>query len=93
MCDLICDKLPQYVSSGDLEVQERASSALHLMKYIQKQVQKEDTSLAPEIASLFAGELNPVAPKAQKKVQVSYKCLVFLPFSQIFRVKTNFEKK
>ncbi|KAK6617430.1 hypothetical protein RUM43_014439 [Polyplax serrata] len=70
MCDLICDKLPQYVSSGDLEVQERASSALHLMKYIQKHVQKEDTSLAPEIASLFAGELNPVAPKAQKKVQI-----------------------
>lgn len=71
MSELICDKLPQYVSSGDLEVQERSSSALHLMKYIHKHLLKEDTSLAAEMASLFAGELNPVAPKAQKKVQVT----------------------
>ena len=58
------------MSSADLEVQERASSALHLMKFVQKHLEKNDGSLAVEMASLFAGELNPVAPKAQKKVQV-----------------------
>ncbi|EEB12096.1 AP-3 complex subunit delta-1, putative [Pediculus humanus corporis] len=70
LCELICDKLPEYVSSADLEVQERASSALHLMKFVQKHLEKNDGSLAVEMASLFAGELNPVAPKAQKKVQI-----------------------
>lgn len=67
---MICEKLPHFVSSGDLEVQERASSALHLIKYIHKHLLKEDASLATEMAALFAGELNPVAPKAQKKVQI-----------------------
>lgn len=66
----ICDRLPQFVSSGDLEVQERASSALHLMKYICKNLEKDSVALAAELPMLFAGELNPVAPKAQKKVQV-----------------------
>jgi AP-3 complex subunit delta-1 len=58
------------VSSADLEVQERASSALQLVRCLQKQVNKGELGLAAEMAALFAGELNPVAPKAQKKVQV-----------------------
>lgn len=70
LSELVCEKLPHFVSSGDLEVQERASSALHLMKYVHKQLLKDDTGLSAEMTALFAGELNPVAPKAQKKVQI-----------------------
>lgn len=40
------------------------------MKYIHKNLLKDDASLGTEMAALFSGELNPVAPKAQKKVQI-----------------------
>jgi len=70
LCDMIAENLPQFVSSADLEVQERASSALQLLRYLQKQLNKGEFGLAAEMAALFVGELNPVAPKAQKKVQV-----------------------
>ena len=39
------------------------------MKYIQK-LQEKGVSVAEEVSGLFTGELNPVAPKAQKKVPV-----------------------
>lgn len=42
---------------------------LQLMKYIQK-LQDKGAKVSEEVAALFAGELNPVAPKAQKKVPV-----------------------
>lgn len=42
---------------------------LHLVKQITK-LQGKGEKIAPELLSLFAGELNPVAPKAQKKVPV-----------------------
>lgn len=61
--------MPQFVSSADLEVQERASCALQLIKFLQKQHGKGE-KMAEEIVALFVGELNPVAPKAQKKVQI-----------------------
>lgn len=70
LCEVIAENLPQFVSSADLEVQERASSALQLLRYLQKQLNKGELGLAVEMAALFVGELNPVAPKAQKKVQV-----------------------
>lgn len=71
MCDTLCGKLPQFVSSGDLEVQERASSALHLVQLIRKEIAEEDNmQILEELVQLFHGELNPVAPKAQRKVQV-----------------------
>ncbi|XP_063311946.1 AP-3 complex subunit delta-1 isoform X2 [Pelobates fuscus] len=66
---LMIDRLPQFVQSADLEVQERASCILQLIKYIQK-LQAKDVPVAEEVMALFAGELNPVAPKAQKKVPV-----------------------
>ncbi|CAM5176900.1 unnamed protein product [Eretmochelys imbricata] len=66
---LMIDRLPQFVQSADLEVQERASCVLHLIKYIQK-LQIKEVPVAEEVIALFAGELNPVAPKAQKKVPV-----------------------
>uniref|UniRef100_A0A8C4T390 AP-3 complex subunit delta-1 n=1 Tax=Erpetoichthys calabaricus TaxID=27687 RepID=A0A8C4T390_ERPCA len=67
--EMLIEKLPQFVQSADLEVQERASCILQLVKYIQK-LQAKEVSVAEEVTALFAGELNPVAPKAQKKVPV-----------------------
>ncbi|KAM4629666.1 AP-3 complex subunit delta-1 isoform 3-T3 [Polymixia lowei] len=66
---LMVDRLPLFVQSANLEVQERASCILQLVKYIQK-LQQKDVEVAEEVSALFAGELNPVAPKAQKKVPV-----------------------
>ncbi|XP_008558668.1 AP-3 complex subunit delta-1 [Microplitis demolitor] len=59
------DKMAEFVCSGDLEVQERSSAVLVVFDYI-----KENPSLIPELAAAFEGELNPVAPKAQKKVPI-----------------------
>lgn len=99
---LMIERLPVFVQSANLEVQERvkttfvshlrnnkyldlhllnlmaccvvssrlqASCILQLVKYIQK-LQQKDVEVAEEVSALFAGELNPVAPKAQKKVPV-----------------------
>ncbi|XP_037401002.1 AP-3 complex subunit delta-1 isoform X5 [Pygocentrus nattereri] len=66
---LLVERLPLFVQSANLEVQERASCILQLVKYIQK-LQQKDVEVAEEVSALFAGELNPVAPKAQKKVPV-----------------------
>ncbi|GFX69443.1 AP-3 complex subunit delta-1 [Trichonephila clavipes] len=67
--NLLLDKMPMFVQSADLEVQERACCILHLVKQIIK-LQGKGDKVAPELLSLFAGELNPVAPKAQKKVPI-----------------------
>ncbi|KAI1883045.1 hypothetical protein AGOR_G00241190 [Albula goreensis] len=66
---LLIDRLPLFVQSADLEVQERASCVLQLVKYIQK-LQQKQVEVGEEVTALFTGELNPVAPKAQKKVPV-----------------------
>ena len=42
---------------------------LQLMKYIVK-LQSKGAAIGDELMSLFEGDLNPVAPKAQKKVPV-----------------------
>lgn len=55
--------------SFDFLVLFQASCILQLVKYIQK-LQQKDVEVAEEVSALFAGELNPVAPKAQKKVPV-----------------------
>jgi len=57
------------MGSSDLEVQERASATLHLLKYVHRQKEKGE-NVSEELKQYFAGELNPVAPKAQKKVPV-----------------------
>lgn len=59
------DKIAAFVCSGDLEVQERSSSALVLLECL-----KENPGLAQELMEAFEGELNPVAPKAQRKVGI-----------------------
>lgn len=61
------DKIATFVCSGDLEVQERSSSALVLFECL-----KENPGLAQELLEAFDGELNPVAPKAQRKVTIIY---------------------
>ncbi|GAB1868903.1 AP-3 complex subunit delta-1 [Camponotus japonicus] len=59
------EKIAAFVCSGDLEVQERSSSALVLLECL-----KENPGLAQELMEAFEGELNPVAPKAQRKVPI-----------------------
>lgn len=67
---MLCDKLPQFVSSGDLEVQERASSILHILQVVRDELTSANNEILSELAQLFVGELNPVAVKAQRKVQI-----------------------
>lgn len=73
------EKLQHFNGSNDIEVQERANSACMLIEMLRKQLtQQEDAStgsippmaieIVQEMALLFAGELIPVAPKAQRKV-------------------------
>lgn len=47
----------------------QASCVLQLVRHVQK-LQAKGVPVAAEVSGLFAGELNPVAPKAQKKVPV-----------------------
>lgn len=99
LCNLMLKKLPVFISSGHIEVQERASSAYVLVQMLREQfpsidgetadvdcmlvmMEKPENSdthdsesipigaieIVHEMALLFAGDLNPVAPKAQKKV-------------------------
>merc|ERR1719394_927761 len=63
-------KLETLVTSSDLEVQERASTSLQILKYVQKIRDKGEEIFEEEMKTFFAGELNPVGPKAQKKVPV-----------------------
>lgn len=64
---LIIDRLPIFVHSGDLEVQERACCMLALVKQAVKLFDRGE-DVRQKLHFLFQGELNPVAPKAQKKV-------------------------
>ncbi|XP_060581566.1 AP-3 complex subunit delta-1-like [Ruditapes philippinarum] len=70
--EMLQEKLPIFIQSSDLEVQERACCMVQLVKYVLKLQDKgaSVTGIAEEVTALFAGELNPVATKAQKKVPV-----------------------
>lgn len=101
LCDLLLRKLPFFISSGHIEVQERASSAFMLIQMLRQEfgdavntvettndiLSGIETNMETEIESvvhisivaieivqemtlLFMGDLNPVAPKAQRKVQI-----------------------
>ncbi|XP_015121672.1 AP-3 complex subunit delta-1 isoform X2 [Diachasma alloeum] len=59
------DGMNEFICSGDLEVQERATAVLVLFDYL-----RENPALIEELAETFEGELNPVAPKAQRKVPI-----------------------
>ncbi|EDV21570.1 uncharacterized protein TRIADDRAFT_29995, partial [Trichoplax adhaerens] len=66
---MLIDQLPMFGESSDLEVQERACCAIQMLKYIQK-IRDKGLTVTDEVREMFAGELNPVATKAQKKVPV-----------------------
>ena len=77
LTDFVFEKIQIFEQSADIEVQERASSMLQVLKFVQKIFEKylngEGGSVPRvdlELAALFDGELNPVAPKAQKKVPI-----------------------
>lgn len=95
-CDMLLEGLPVYLSSGDIEVQERASSAFMTIQMLKSLLSETSADILPdinasadevevmgkpsipmevaelikEIRELFVGDLNPVAPKAQRKVQL-----------------------
>ena len=48
---------------------QQASCILALLKYVLK-LQESGNLVSAQVNSLFDGELNPVAPKAQRKVPV-----------------------
>ena len=56
---------------GSHRVQLPSKEGAHFLchRHVQK-LQAKDVPVAEEVSALFAGELNPVAPKAQKKVPV-----------------------
>uniref|UniRef100_A0A1L8DVZ0 AP-3 complex subunit delta n=1 Tax=Nyssomyia neivai TaxID=330878 RepID=A0A1L8DVZ0_9DIPT len=90
LCALFVDKVTPFVSSGNIEVQERSSSALIVIQMLREELKVLSGSerdllddlpengdaaipaaaaqLIRDFGTLFAGDLNPVAPKAQKKV-------------------------
>lgn len=115
ICEQLKEKLNDGIKSGELEVQERASTTLIILDIVkesidqskscccfvlisyllfvyeekQEQSQKimegdditkppidKTSSIASELLALFGGELNPVAPKAQKKVPIPEGCVV-----------------
>ncbi|CAF4069496.1 unnamed protein product [Rotaria sp. Silwood2] len=63
------DKLSVFLSSGDVEAQERASIILNILKSVLKLIEKHEFNVN-ELSALFDGVLNPVAAKAQRKVAV-----------------------
>ncbi|XP_076060659.1 adaptor-related protein complex 3, delta 1 subunit-like garnet isoform X2 [Oratosquilla oratoria] len=67
--NLLLERLPVFASSCDLEVQERASCMLQLVTFVHKCHKCQDR-VGSDLALLVSGELNPVAPKAQKKVPI-----------------------
>ncbi|XP_016993062.2 AP-3 complex subunit delta [Drosophila takahashii] len=80
LCDHVLDKLQHFNGSSDIEVQERANSACMLIEMLRNQLATTDDAMdtgcipplaieiVQEMTLLFAGELIPVAPKAQRKV-------------------------
>ncbi|CAF2526332.1 unnamed protein product [Rotaria sp. Silwood2] len=69
LISLTIDKMSLFLSSGDVEAQERASVILHILKTTLKLIEKSGFNVN-ELSALFDGVLNPVAPKAQRKVAV-----------------------
>ncbi|KAI9209645.1 Adaptor protein complex AP-3 delta subunit [Polychytrium aggregatum] len=65
--------LKEFSTSLDLEVQERATMSLVILSDIDLGAATDEWAIPPiltEVSSLFAAELNPVAPRAQRKVPV-----------------------
>lgn len=84
LTQMVTNQLNDYQINSDLEVQERAASAVYLIIIIEKHFNKlitenqdqsnpktdEHVTFVTELSNLFKGELIPVAPKAQRKVPI-----------------------
>ncbi|TMS34312.1 hypothetical protein L596_001937 [Steinernema carpocapsae] len=67
--NLMLSKLPEFEFADHLEAQERACTLVAMIRLIERgHVNRE--RYGEIVGSLFEGELNPVAPKAQRKVPV-----------------------
>jgi len=67
------ERLSALLVSSHLEVQERASSALQIVKHFKDCLERTDGGInGKEFTFLFSGDLNPVGPKAQKKVRKGF---------------------
>ncbi|KAJ3175822.1 hypothetical protein HK101_010571, partial [Irineochytrium annulatum] len=71
----LLEGLKRFSESADIEVQERASMSIKLLEPLATDVPSHNENgayalpaAALRLTDLFAGELNPVAPKAQRKV-------------------------
>ncbi|KAJ3014819.1 AP-3 complex subunit delta-1 [Thoreauomyces humboldtii] len=60
--------LEKFKTSVDLEVQERAYEAFEILSMIPLDGHGSRQPIVTELAALFAGEMNPVGAKAQKRV-------------------------
>jgi len=69
MSEALITSLPIFTQSSDLEVQDRSCCVLQLIKLVMK-MKKEGVQCSADVSALFAEELLPVAPKAQKKVPI-----------------------
>ncbi|UJR37094.1 hypothetical protein I4U23_029798 [Adineta vaga] len=69
LVSMAINKMSVFVSSGDVEAQERASIVLNILKVVLKLIEKSEFN-SNELTVLFDGILNPVAGKAQRKVAV-----------------------
>ncbi|GMT16862.1 hypothetical protein PFISCL1PPCAC_8159, partial [Pristionchus fissidentatus] len=67
--NLMLSKLPAFELAEHLEAQERACTLSALIRIVESVHQKRE-KIGDELLILFDGELNPVAPKAQRKVPV-----------------------
>ena len=65
----LMENLETSLHNGDIEVQERASVILQVIRYMAK-VEGKGGSVLHELKGLMEGELNPVAPIAQEKVHL-----------------------
>ncbi|EFA74932.1 delta adaptin [Heterostelium album PN500] len=63
------DRLPLFTQSIHIDVQERACLVNEIIKFYSTS-KDQGTNIASELVGLFTEALNPVAPKAQKKVPV-----------------------
>lgn len=69
MIELVQARIAQFAQSSYLEVQERACFFQEIVS-LYVELGGGGAELGREIASLFDEPLNPVAPKAQKKVPI-----------------------
>ncbi len=62
--------LQMFLKSSDVEIQERATSVQKIVELHQELLQ-DGLDITDELVALFEDKLNPVAPKAQRKLQES----------------------